>query len=137
MPKILIVDDDAVMVRMYETKFALDGYEVITANDGADVIHMAKNHLPNLILLDVMMPKVDGLQTLNLLKKNLTTKQIPVIMLTNVGSSEEDAQKAMEMGAVAYLVKANYTPKEVAQKVKEIMNAYTRELPKVKVKIKL
>lgn len=136
MAKILLVDDDPLLVRMYQTKFELDGNKVITADDGEVALQKAEEYKPDIILLDVMMPKMDGLQVLKTLKNNSVLKNIPVVMLTNVSASYSDTESGLELGAVAYLVKSNYTPKEVVQKVKEILSGYTINLPKVKTKIK-
>lgn len=136
MTKILLVDDDPLLVRMYQTKLQNDGYEVVTAGNGEEALNRVEESKPDLILLDVMMPKMDGLQVLGKLKDNLDTKSIPVIMLSNVSSSDADSQKGLEMGATAYMVKSDYLPKEVVQKVKEILNAGEHKLPEVKVKMK-
>src|SRR5665811_1177281 len=88
---------------------------------------------PDLILLDIMMPKVNGLQVLTKLKENKETSNIPVILLTNIGSSNEgDVNRGLELGAVAYLIKAGNRPVVVVEKVKEILAGYVHELPKVK-----
>lgn len=136
MAKILLVDDDPLLVRMYQTKFELDGNKVITAANGLIALEKVKEYKPDIILLDIMMPQMNGLEVLAALKKDEGTKTIPVIMLTNVSASDTDVTKGLELGAVAYLVKANYTPKEVVQKVKEILAAYVKDLPEVKVAIK-
>ena len=136
MAKILLVDDDALLVRMYQTKLKADGYEVETASDGNEGFNKTKVFKPDLILLDVMMPKVNGFEMLQKLKENLYTKKIPVILLTNVGGSEADIEKGLSLGAVAYLIKANFLPKEIVQKVKEILAGYKRDLPEVKTTIK-
>lgn len=136
MAKILLVDDDPLLIRMYQTKFQNDGHIVEVASDGDEALKKAADFAPNLILLDIMMPKVDGLEVLERLKKDETTKSIPVVILTNVGGSNDDIQRGLELGAVAYLVKADYTPAEVVSKVKEILAGYTHDLPKVKVHIK-
>jgi DNA-binding response OmpR family regulator len=136
MAKILLVDDDALLVRMYQKKLENDGYEVATADDGDVALIKVAQVKPDLILLDIMMPKVNGLQVLTKLKENKETSNIPVILLTNVGSSDEDVNRGLELGAVAYLVKAGNRPAVVVAKVKEILAGYVRELPKVKVVIK-
>lgn len=136
MAKILLVDDDALLVRMYQTKLKADGYEVETAGDGAEGFNKTKEFKPDLILLDVMMPKMNGFEMLKTLKQNTGTKKIPVILLTNVGGSEGDIEKGLSLGAVAYIIKANYLPKEIVQKVKEILAGYKRDLPEVKTLIK-
>lgn len=132
MAKILLVDDDPLLVRMYQKKLENDGYNVETADDGEQAIRKINDSKPDLILLDVMMPKVNGYEVLKNIKNNDSTKNIPVILLTNVGSSDEDVEKGLELGAVAYLVKAGNRPSAIISKVKEILGGYIRELPKVK-----
>ena len=132
MARILLVDDDQLLVRMYQKKLENDGYEVAVADDGDVALQKTKEFVPNLILLDIMMPKVNGYEVLKNLKASEATKNIPVILLTNVGSSDEDLQKGMDLGAVAYLVKAGNRPDVVVSKVKEVLAGYVRELPKAK-----
>lgn len=132
MAKILLVDDDPLLVRMYQKKLQNDGYEVATADDGDVALTKVSEFKPDLILLDIMMPRVNGLQALTKLKENKETSNIPVILLTNVGGNEEDAERGLELGAVAYLVKAGNRPVMVVQKVKEILAGYVHDLPKVK-----
>ena len=136
MAKILLVDDDPLLTRMYQTKFNSEGHVVENASDGVKALEMVGQVKPDLILLDVMMPRMNGLEVLTKLKANPATKSIPVVMLTNVSASEADEEKGLELGAVAYLVKANYTPKEVVAKVKEILGGYKREIPEVKTQVK-
>lgn len=133
MAKILLVDDDALLVRMYQKKLENDGYIVATADDGETAIQRVQELKPDLILLDIMMPKVNGLQLLAILKEDKETSNIPVILLTNVGGSEEDVNRGLELGAVAYLVKAGNRPSAVVAKVKEILAGYVREIPKMKI----
>ena len=135
MAKILLVDDDPLMVRMYQKKLENDGYEVETADDGDVALKKVSSFVPDLILLDIMMPKVNGYEVLKDLQSQKATSKIPVILLTNVGSSDEEVNKGLEMGAVAYLVKAGNRPSVVVSKVKEILAAYVSEVPQVKAKI--
>lgn len=135
MTNILIVDDDALMCRMYETKFKTDGYNVSIASDGEQGLSKVREEKPDIVLLDVMMPKMNGLEMLKKLKADKNIKDTPVILLSNVGESE-DINKGLEMGAVAYMVKASYTPTQVVQKVKEILAGYKRDIPEPKVSIK-
>ena len=121
MAKILLIDDDSLLVRMYHKKLENDGHEVATANDGEDGLKKAGEFGPDLILLDVMMPKMDGYQVLEKLKASDDTKSIPVIMLTNVGSSDDDVKKGLDLGAKEYLIKASNRPSEVVKKVKEVL----------------
>jgi CheY-like chemotaxis protein len=127
MIKILLVDDDPLLVRMYHKKLQNDGYEVDTASDGMEALEKLPNFFPDLILLDMMMPKMNGLEMLQKLQSNEKTKKIPVIMLTNVSSKDANAEKALEFGAVAYIVKAGNRPKVVVDKVKEILAGYKKE----------
>jgi CheY-like chemotaxis protein len=129
MAKILIVEDDSLMSRMYQKIFTFEGYEVEMAADGQEGFEKAKLTKPTIILLDVMMPKMNGLQTLEKLKMDPETKVIPVIMLTNL-AGQQDAETAMTKGAIKYIIKSEHEPKEVANMVKEILAGYTRnEVP--------
>lgn len=133
MATILLVDDDKLMIKMYQGKFEDDGYKVEVAINGEEGLAKTLELKPDLILLDIMMPKVNGLDMLKKLKEKDETKKIPVILLTNVGG-EGDAKYGLSLGAVAYLVKAHYDAKDVVKKVKEILGGYVRELPKVTAK---
>lgn len=130
MAKILLVDDDLLLARMYQKKLENDGYEVLVAEDGEVALKNILSFAPDLILLDIMMPKIDGYEVLKRLKGDTRTSSIPVIFLTNVGATDDDIEKGLELGAVAYLVKANNRPKAVVAKVKEVLAGYVRELPK-------
>ena len=131
MTKILITEDDPLMSRMYQKIFTFEGFEVIMAADGQDGLDKIRAEMPTLVLLDVMMPRLNGLQVLEKLKADPATKAIPVIMLTNL-SSQQDADNAMLKGAVKYIVKSEHDPKEVADMVKEVLAGYTRdEIPHV------
>jgi DNA-binding response OmpR family regulator len=126
MAMILIVEDDSLMMRMYQKAFTFEGYAVETAEDGEAGYEKAKTVKPQLILLDVMMPKMNGLQVLEKLKGNDETKTIPVVMLTNLAGTQ-DAEQALSRGAVKYIVKSEYEPKKVVEMVKEILAGYTRD----------
>ncbi|PLX25705.1 response regulator [Candidatus Parcubacteria bacterium] len=115
--KILLIEDEEMLANMYEVKFKNEGFELFKALDGAQGLEMAKNTQPDFILLDIIMPKVDGFSVLKSLKEDETTKNIPVMMLTNLGQ-DEDIERGKQMGAVGYLVKANITPAEVVEAVK-------------------
>jgi DNA-binding response OmpR family regulator len=131
MVKILIVEDDALMSRMYQKAFGFEGFEIEVAGDGQEGLDKARAIKPTIILLDVMMPKLNGLQVLEQLKSDPQTKTIPVIMLTNLAGSN-DAEMALTKGAVKYIIKSEHEPKEVVDMVKEILAGYTRnEVPGV------
>lgn len=126
MAKILIIEDDPLMQRMYQKAFAFDGYEVFVAGDGVEGLEKVRSEKPTLILLDVMMPKMNGLDTLSKIKADPDLKATPVIMLTNLAGSA-DAEKALSMGAVKYIIKSEQEPKQVVAMVKEILAGYTRD----------
>jgi DNA-binding response OmpR family regulator len=118
--KILIVEDDAAIREMYKGKFESDGFEVLTAGDGADGLELAKNAKPDIIMMDIILPRMDGFSVLAELKNNSKTKNIPIIMLTNLGT-DEDRAKGEKLGAVDYIVKANLTPAQVSEKIKKLI----------------
>lgn len=120
--KILLVEDDQDLQEMYETKFAMEGFEVVKAENGAEALNKVDLEKPRIVLLDIVMPEVDGFQTLRDLRVNPKTKDIPVILLTNLGQ-EGDIKRGMELGAADYLIKANFTPNEVVAKVKKILGS--------------
>jgi twitching motility two-component system response regulator PilH len=129
MTKILVVEDDPLMSRMYQKIFTFEGYDVTMAADGQEGLDKAREIKPTLMLLDVMMPKLNGLQVLEKLKSDPETKAIPVVMLTNL-AGEQDAESALSKGAIKYIIKSEHDPKEVADMVKEILAGYTRnEIP--------
>lgn len=132
MARILVVEDDPIISEMYHTAFSFDNYEVQTAADGEAGLAAIKSWQPTIVLLDIMMPKMNGLQVLEAMKSDEVLKNIPVIVLTNL-SDKNDAESALARGAVKYIVKAEHNPKEVTDMVKEIIAAYTRnEIPEPK-----
>jgi CheY-like chemotaxis protein len=126
MIKVLIVEDDPLMSRMYQKIFTFEKYEVALAGDGEEALAKVVEFNPTIILLDVMMPKMNGLQVLERLKTNPATKSIPVVMLTNL-AGQQDAETALAKGAVKYIVKSEHEPKEIADMVNEIVAGYTRD----------
>lgn len=114
MAKILIVEDDAFLSKMYAKKFQVAGFEVQLAHDGVEGYTKAKSFKPDLILMDILMPKQNGMETLDKLKADEETKAIPVIMSTNL-STTDDADTAMKKGAVKYVVKSEVTPAELVK----------------------
>lgn len=124
-PSLLIVEDDPLLVRMYQDKFIQEGHKVEVASNGEEGLAKIREARPDVILLDIMMPKMNGYTMLSRLKADPEIKNIPVIMLTNL-SGEELALKGLEMGAVGYIVKGDFPPEVVVKKVKEVITAYTR-----------
>lgn len=115
---ILLAEDDEMISGMYKTKLEQAGFEVLAATNGSDALELALDNKPDLVLLDIIMPQLDGFTVLERLKMSAKTKSIPVYLLTNLGT-EEDIEKGKGLGAKDYLVKANLTPTEVLSKVKE------------------
>ncbi len=118
--KILLVEDEKTLSEMYQTKFEREGFQVLTLDNGAGALEVAKKEKPSLILLDIILPKTDGFSVLEQLKKEVETKKIPVVMLTNLGQ-DEDVKKGKQLGADDYIVKANSTPAQVVEKVKKFL----------------
>jgi len=123
--KILLIEDDNFLVEMYTTKFELEGFEVASAEDGQKGLEMVKREKPDIILLDILMPKMDGFAVLDALKKDNATSGIPVILLTNLGQ-KDDVKKGFEKGAVGYLIKAHFMPSEVVDKIKKILKEHKK-----------
>lgn len=119
--KILLVEDDSFLASVYATKFELEGFTVLHAPDGEAGLKMAEKSRPDIILLDILMPKMDGFETLHRLKMDQELVNIPVIMLTNLGQ-KEDVERCLKEGAVDYLIKAHFVPGEAVKKVRKILN---------------
>lgn len=118
--KILVTEDDPILQKAIQEYLASDGFEVLVASDGEEGLRLAQNKKPDLILLDIILPKKNGFEMLKELKGDAETKRIPVILLTNLGSLN-DVEKALELGASTYLVKSDYGLEEISQKVKETL----------------
>ncbi len=118
--KILFIEDEAALQKTLTDVLEQEGYKVLGALDGETGLNMAKTENPGLILLDLVLPKMHGFEVLKLLKEDETTKNIPIIVLTNL-ESMGDVEKALELGATTYLVKASYTLEEVVQKIKKAL----------------
>jgi len=120
MTRIAIIEDDPVISQMYRMKFEADDFEVQLADNGERGVALVETFKPDLILLDLQMPKMDGTEALTEIRKHPWGKDIPVIILTNLG--EEEAPKALRaLGIHSYIVKADLTPKQVVGRVKETL----------------
>lgn len=117
---VLLVEDDSFLSNIYKTKFELEGFKITTAEDGLLAIDHAKKKKPDIILLDILLPKMDGFMVLEKLKADSTTASIPVILLTNLGQ-KDDVDKGLKLGAVDYLIKAHVKPAETVAKVNEVL----------------
>lgn len=119
MNKILVVEDDQMLVEIYQKKFESAGFEVETACNGTVALKKVQKFSPDLVLLDLVMPEEDGFEVLRKIKKNPATKDLKVIIFSNL-SQDEDKEKAQELGAVGFITKSDFTPQQVVEKVKEI-----------------
>jgi DNA-binding response OmpR family regulator len=113
---VLLVEDDEFLQRMYASKLQSDDLEVITASDGEKALEIMKEKEIDLVILDILMPKKDGFQVLIEIRSDPKNKKIPVIMLTNLGETEE-IKEAKKLGANEYIIKAHMMPSEVLEVV--------------------
>ncbi len=118
--KILFVEDETALQKTIGDILKQEKYKVVSAMDGEAGLQMARTEKPDLILLDLVLPKMHGFEVLKALKADEATKYIPIIVLTNL-ESMGDIEKALELGATTYLVKASYTLEEVVQKIKKTL----------------
>ncbi|MFA6322918.1 MAG: response regulator [Candidatus Buchananbacteria bacterium] len=117
---ILLVEDDEFLAELYGTKLGLEGYEVALAADGEKGLKMIKEKKPDLVLLDIILPKMDGFEILKAIKDDKNIKNLPVILLTNL-SQKDEVKKGLVLGAKDYLIKAHFMPSEVVKKIKELL----------------
>ncbi|PLX21354.1 response regulator [Candidatus Parcubacteria bacterium] len=118
--KILIVEDEIFIAEMYKIKFESAGYEVFLAHDGVEGVSAAHERLPDLVLLDLLMPQKDGYQTLKELREEDGTKDLKIYILSNMGQKEE-IEKGMNLGANGFFVKAHLTPTQLLEKINELI----------------
>lgn len=122
MSLILIVEDDPALANLYDQIFKRDGFSVLIARDGAEGLEMAITKKPDCVLLDVMLPKMNGLDVFEKMTDSPVAKQIPVIFLTNnIGGA--DKEKAMKLGAKDYISKAMEDPENIVKRVKNVLKA--------------
>lgn len=120
MTKIAIIEDDAVISQMYRMKFEAEGYEVQVAGNGKIGVDLVEKMRPDIILLDLRMPEMDGTEALKIIRKKNWGKDIPVLILTNVGE-EEAPNELKDLNVLSYIVKADLTPRQVTERVKEAL----------------
>lgn len=118
--KLLLIEDDVTLVKMYERKFKSDGYQVSIAYDGLEGLEKAIKEKPDLVILDLMLPKLDGVTLFQKLRSKPETFKTPVLILTNFG--QEDAVfECFKLGSVDYLMKSDVTPQQVVAKVENLL----------------
>ena len=118
--KIILVEDDKFLSEMYVVKLTESGFEVDVAADGEEGLNKIKEQKPDLVLLDIVLPKMDGFEVLRNIKSEPSLKNISVIALTNLGQKEE-VEKGLKLGADDYIIKAHFTPTEVVAKAKKVL----------------
>ncbi|OGY28182.1 MAG: hypothetical protein A2Z42_04770 [Candidatus Woykebacteria bacterium RBG_19FT_COMBO_43_10] len=115
--KVLLIEDEKEVAELYKLKLTLDGYEVITAENGREGLDKANSYRPELIFLDIKMPEMDGFEVLKRLRAAARTKDIPVVILSNF--DEQDLiEKGLTLGANEYLIKSQFTPEDISNKIK-------------------
>lgn len=122
MAKILFIEDEEALQKSLSKMLELEGFEVSGAYDGQTGLEIAQKEKPDIILLDLILPKIDGFEVLKRLKTDPKTKDIAVIILTNL-EQVQSVEKLIEYGPINYLVKANYTLEEIVQKIKETLRS--------------
>ena len=119
--KILVIEDDKFLRKVIDRKLLGEGYEVVEAIDGSEGVRAAEDSKPDLILLDLVLPEISGFGVLTQLKASLATKNIPVIILSNLGE-REDVEKGFSLGAADYLIKSHFNPGEIVEKIEAVFN---------------
>lgn len=118
--KILIIEDDKFLRELISKKLTKEGFEILEAMDGEEGLRKAKEEKPNLVLLDLILPGIDGFEVLARIKEDTKVSNIPIIILSNLGQ-RDDIERGMKLGAVDYLIKAHFTPSEIIEKVKTVL----------------
>jgi len=125
MPKVLLVEDDRYISKMYSLKLSLEGFNVKVADNGKLAVDVVDSFMPDIILLDILMPELNGFEVLKIVKEDEKTKDIPVIIMSNLGQ-EDHINKGKELGAIGYIVKTQYTPAKVVETIKEVLSKKTK-----------
>jgi CheY-like chemotaxis protein len=120
MSKILIIEDEEILLNLLAKTMKKEGYEIETAVEGEDGLQKIKSIKPDLVLLDIIMPKMDGFEVLEKKKEDLEIKDIPVIIISNSGQPVE-LNKARQLGVSDWLIKTEFDPQEVVDKVKKVL----------------
>ena len=120
MSKILIVEDDPLILKMYSEKLSRDGYQVDVAEDGLVGLDKLRKNKPDLLILDIMMPKLSGTELITEIKKDINLEKIPIIVLSNLTEGSE-IEKAKKMGIAEYLIKSDLDPEDVSNAVRKYL----------------
>jgi len=122
MSKILLIEDDKFLRELVIQKLGKEGYDVQEAAEGEGGLAKMKNEKPDLVLLDLILPGIDGFEVLRRIKEDADLKSVPVIILSNLGQ-RDDVQKGIDLGAADYLIKAHFTPGEIVEKIRATLRA--------------
>ncbi|MBI4359440.1 MAG: response regulator [Candidatus Nealsonbacteria bacterium] len=122
--KILIIEDDRFLRELMSKKLTGEGYQISGATDGEEGIRSVKSEKPDLVLLDLILPGIDGFEVLTRIKQDIEIAATPVIVLSNLGQ-KEDIERGLKLGAVDYLIKAHFTPGEIVEKISAILLSKT------------
>ena len=122
MKKILLIEDDPLLIDIYTTKLQQSGFEVQTVEEGEKAVTAIQQERPDIVLLDVVLPHVDGWEILQQVQASEELKRIPIVILSNLGQKEE-IEKGLRLGAVRYLIKAHYTPSQVVEEVVKLIGS--------------
>ena len=114
--RVLFVEDDPTVAQMYRLKLELDGYQVIMAKDGEEGLRLANEIMPDIVFLDIRLPKVDGFAVLEGLRSRDETRNVPVVILSNYGE-QELVERGLKLGALEYLIKSQTTPANLSRGV--------------------
>lgn len=120
MKKILVVEDDKFLANAYKAGFEGEGFEVVLAYDGEEALSLAEQMRPDIIILDILIPKMDGFAVLQQLKASKDLEHIPVIIASNLGQ-QQDIDKGMELGAKDFIVKSESSVTQILNKIKDIL----------------
>jgi len=120
MKKILIIEDEKILSDMYTEKLYREGFKIVSATTSSEGLRLAKKEKPELILLDILLPKENGISFLEKLRKNPKTANIKVLVFSNY-DDPETKKKAKNLGVENYLIKTNYTPKEMVERIREYL----------------
>lgn len=119
--KIAIIEDERILLKALKTELSSEGFEVISATDGETGIELIKKEKPDLLLLDLVLPRIDGFEVLKRIKKDSKVKDVPVLILSNLGQ-DENIERGMKLGAVDYFVKASTDLATIAEKINNILS---------------
>ena len=123
MKKVLFVEDDPFLIDIYGTKLKQAGYEIAVQSDGEKVVASILKEKPDVVVLDIVLPHVDGWDILRSIQENEEAKRTKIIILSNLGQKDE-VEKGLQLGAARYLIKAHYTPSQVVGEITKVLEQY-------------